>query len=937
MYPASAASCQLYDELNRLIEKVTPEDTATYVYDAASQLTEAENSVSLTELIWNDRGWLESATETVQDVRNPQPKETQYSYDHNGNITGIEYPDGAVVSHTYNGLNLPATLVDGSMNIVYTYDHEGQLTKESHSDGTTTEYAYDNAGLLTSLKEVNPANSTYRQISYTHDDVGNVKSEERIGTGIPMEDATLRYTYDSADRLTRTVEFYDVSVQNSTYTYDSAGNLKTEVTTGGTTTYAYDLQNRLTTKNGVAYSYDKEGNLLSDGTNTYSYDAESRMILGTNKQGETSAYGYNALGVRVLNVQEQHNINYDFRNYIGLGSRYLTHDYLDIYKIPRNDWQPTWETGAGHIVQTETATYTKEYVVDYLSLANRDLMVYNEGEHIERHAYDRAFRRVSTTFTYMDDTARGQPGENIASDTAVNHTEKLIYRTNHLTSTLFAVDEDGVVALHMMYDEWGNPQVDTEFNINKSGVSNLNNYTGYTYDDVLGIYYAQNRFYDASTKRFIQEDPIKDGMNWYSYVGNNPVNKIDPTGLADIDPSEGPGEATAATLKPSTSQPPVVTTTPATIEVKLEHAIVGSDVTGRKGDSDTYISLVDFANIMSEAGYRMTASDTDTFNRYFARIPMTTDYTFKGTYSNGKNSYTTDITLKTISGVDGYFMKLGYAESFLNKMGYNLAVINPTDIFNSATYTRDMGWQSAEKAADYLLRNGRYIRKNLLFPSITDDDYKFYNASLERAFYLSAWSQVQKDYNYNPIKWSDSLNLAFSIGAAFFGDASAAEAVLGFSIEKFFDPSGDYISSTPGAGDMGGEIGKKIDEYKLEQLRIDTANAIIAYYQVANSDLRYVLRAGTEPSKNLEQQFIEQLYGTIGNEMTQFGIFSNLANDYLAGYEQRIEEIELLQKGLSTANVIPSSNIPNDKISEVYYWLLEISRYNHLHNTERIT
>ena len=111
--------------------------------------------------------------------------------------------------------------------------------------------------------------------------------------------------------------------------------------------------------------------------------------------------------------------------------------------------------------------------------------------------------------------------------------EKLVYRTNHLTSTLFAVDEDGVVVLHMMYDEWGNPQVDTEFNINKSGVSNLNNYTGYEYDDVLGIYYAQNRFYDAGIKRFVQEDPIKDGMNWYAYVGNNPINKIDPTGLAE--------------------------------------------------------------------------------------------------------------------------------------------------------------------------------------------------------------------------------------------------------------------------------------------------------------------------------------------------------------------------------------------------------------------
>jgi len=78
-------------------------------------------------------------------------------------------------------------------------------------------------------------------------------------------------------------------------------------------------------------------------------------------------------------------------------------------------------------------------------LANRDLMVYNEGEFTERHVYDRSFRRASTTFTYMDDTTRGQPGENIASDTAVNHTEKLVYRTSHLTSALFAVDETGAV------------------------------------------------------------------------------------------------------------------------------------------------------------------------------------------------------------------------------------------------------------------------------------------------------------------------------------------------------------------------------------------------------------------------------------------------------------------------------------------------------------
>ena len=35
----------------------------------------------------------------------------------------------------------------------------------------------------------------------------------------------------------------------------------------------------------------------------------------------------------------------------------------------------------------------------------------------------------------------------------------------------------------------------------------------------------------AVTGRFITEDPAKDGLNWYSYCGGNPVNFVDPWGL----------------------------------------------------------------------------------------------------------------------------------------------------------------------------------------------------------------------------------------------------------------------------------------------------------------------------------------------------------------------------------------------------------------------
>jgi len=63
----------------------------------------------------------------------------------------------------------------------------------------------------------------------------------------------------------------------------------------------------------------------------------------------------------------------------------------------------------------------------------------------------------------------------------------------------------------------------------------VDNFTGYAYDEVLHIYYAQNRFYGPDNRRFVQQDATKDGHNWYSYCGNNPVTFYDPLGFAEGD------------------------------------------------------------------------------------------------------------------------------------------------------------------------------------------------------------------------------------------------------------------------------------------------------------------------------------------------------------------------------------------------------------------
>jgi RHS repeat-associated protein len=54
-----------------------------------------------------------------------------------------------------------------------------------------------------------------------------------------------------------------------------------------------------------------------------------------------------------------------------------------------------------------------------------------------------------------------------------------------------------------------------------------------------GLYYYKARFYDPSLRRFLNPDPIgyADGLNMYGYVGGDPVNGTDPSGLSECDAS----------------------------------------------------------------------------------------------------------------------------------------------------------------------------------------------------------------------------------------------------------------------------------------------------------------------------------------------------------------------------------------------------------------
>jgi len=92
-------------------------------------------------------------------------------------------------------------------------------------------------------------------------------------------------------------------------------------------------------------------------------------------------------------------------------------------------------------------------------------------------------------------------------------------------------DENGNVVARYNYGPWG--ETDIVHDDDGSGVANPIRYTGREMDET-GLYYYRARYYSPEMGRFISEDPIGFGggdVNFYSYVGNRPVNVNDPLGL----------------------------------------------------------------------------------------------------------------------------------------------------------------------------------------------------------------------------------------------------------------------------------------------------------------------------------------------------------------------------------------------------------------------
>jgi RHS repeat-associated protein len=297
-------------------------------------------------------------------------------------------------------------------------------------------------------------------------------------------------------------------------------------------TYAYDdLGRRSSLTRG-------DGSVLS-----YGYDAVSRLTsLGDNLAGtaydQTLGFGYNPASQIASNTRS--NDAYAWTGHYNLNRGYVANG-LNQYSAT-GSITPTYDS-KGNLTSAgaKTYAYTSENLLTSLTNsapgAIQAWSTYSYDPLMRLAVIDSSNNSFDASLAYdgQDFILEGLSGgrtRRYVRGPGIDEPLVAYLVTPAGTSRLwYQADERGSIVRHS--NDAGTPGQIGKYDEYGIGGSGRIRYAGQYWLGDGNLIYSRARIYDARLGRFLQPDPIGygDGMNMYAYVGGDPVNRTDPSGL----------------------------------------------------------------------------------------------------------------------------------------------------------------------------------------------------------------------------------------------------------------------------------------------------------------------------------------------------------------------------------------------------------------------
>ena len=570
-----AVTRNAFDNIGRLVYTVSEGVVTQYQYDIYSRLSDVYTG--LAEPVEQPKFSDAAHTSYTYDYAGRKNTETDplgktetFVFDDFGRMTSSIDKMGQTTAYQYDGAGRIKKTTAGNTITLYYYDYLGNVV-ETAEGGNTIEYVYD--AFDRAPVEVEDSRTGVTHL-YTYSDSG-VKLSYTMKKG----NTTLtseRYEYDKAHRPIKTFVNGEM-VASRTYGYHKNGAVASETKGPVTSTYQYDTWGRqagistYTLSASVNYLETAQhtfgGNVYHSETTSgtygstadYTYDSLGRLTSESGSDGITKAYQYDNAGNRSHMQVSQNGINqyqvgyaYDKANQLLSQTTYTADQTVTQTYLYDPNGNMTGKLGYGGGISEEAKIETQQEFTTQTYVYDRHnrLTSVKQGESVVgTYTYGMGGLRAGKT---AGQTTAGHvwEGMNMKAQTDTNGsiTELYFYGPTGLIArqiggqmqyyvknmhgdVVILTDAQGNVIQDytdkpgaMAYDAFGNQKLE-------KADDNPFRYCAEYYDAETTFIYLRARYYDPNIGRFITEDPIKDGMNWYTYCAGNPINRIDPSGM----------------------------------------------------------------------------------------------------------------------------------------------------------------------------------------------------------------------------------------------------------------------------------------------------------------------------------------------------------------------------------------------------------------------